>query len=410
MVMVDLFIALGYQVSVAHVNFQLRGEAADGDETFVRKACEQAKIPFYVNRLDAASYATEMGVSIQVAARELRYAWFAEIMKSNELDKLATAHHLNDNLETSLLHFIRGTGITGLAGIPQKTDRVIRPLLNFKREEILSYAKERELEWREDASNQEDKYDRNFIRLTILPLLKKINPGLEDTFQKTNERVLGAEYLFQQRLLELKAQYVHEKNDTTTIDKTIISAIDYPQVVLWELVKKFGFNYDQLIDAVEASDKVSGKKFFSKSHKLIIDRGSWIIGPLGDQIGEMIIMEGQLKADLNDETMRIQWLTNEPIDGNPWKALLNATELQFPLTWRKWRTGDFFYPLGMEHRKKVSDYLIDKKLSLIEKDKVTVLESNGDIVWLVGHRIDNRYRIHPETTKVIQFEVIPHFD
>ena len=410
MVMLDLFYTAGFNIGVAHCNFQLREDESDQDENFVQAVSNHLKIPFYAIRFDTNNYAAENGLSVQVAARKLRYKWFEELAQKYDYNLLATAHHLNDNLETTLLNLVRGTGIKGLKGIPQKVNRIIRPLLIFKSEELISHARERKLTWREDRSNSSDAYHRNFIRLNIIPQLKKLNPALEERFLKTNERILGAVEIFERGLHQLKKEFVIHSDGQVKIEKTILKVTDFPQVLMWELIKEYGFNYQQCVEAVAASAGTPGKQFVTIKYRLIIDRHCWIISPWTDQIEHIKIEQEDSMASLMNLNLNIGYQSSSELLRDPWVAQLDASGIKFPITWRKWRDGDYFVPLGMDHRKKVSDFLVDNKVSRADKDNVTVMESDGNVIWIPGHRIDNRYKVTDRTEQIIKFAITPHFD
>lgn len=410
MVMLDLFHTAGFNVGVAHCNFQLRGEESEQDEHFVQEVSNHLKIPFYAIRFDTNNYAAEHGLSVQVAARKLRYDWFEELAEKNGYNLLATAHHLNDNLETTLLHLVRGTGISGLKGIPQKINRIIRPLLKFTSEELISYARVRNLQWREDVSNLSDAYDRNFIRLNIIPQLKKLNPALEDGFLKSNERILGAVEIFEMGLHRLKKEFVRKIDGDIRIEKAILTVTNFPQVLVWELIKEYGFNYTQCKDAVLASEATPGKQFIAAGYKLTIDRDCWIISQWAEETGQVKIELKDSNACLGNLKLNIEHQVRGEILNDPWAAHLDAAAIKFPLTWRRWRDGDYFVPLGMNHRKKISDFLIDNKVSRADKERVTVLESDGNVIWVPGHRTDNRYKVTDHTQRIIKFSITPHFD
>jgi tRNA(Ile)-lysidine synthase len=410
MVMLHLFHDLGFKTGVAHCNFSLRGAESDADEIFVRSICHQLSIPFYSKHFDTKNYARENGVSTQMAARELRYRWFDELLVQQGFETVATAHHVNDTIETILLNLSRGTGWQGLTGIPMKTDKAIRPMLAFTREEIEKYARENSIAWREDLSNTTDDYQRNVIRHHIIPKLKELNPSLEKAFEQTVERLRGGSELMSRFLKLLRKQFVHQGTGQTTISKDLFTSIENKVPVLAELIKEFGFNYSQCADIVHSLHEQPGKQFISAGHMLIIDRANLIISAPSGDWNETSIESGQAEAWLGPWQLQI-----EHADGGGIKRALNETTIdahrvKFPLIWRKWAKGDTFFPLGMKGRKKVSDFLIDTKVSLIDKSAVTVLESAGEIVWLVGHRIDNRFKVTEKTGPVINFSVHPHIN
>ena len=404
MVMLNLFHQAGYSIAVAHCNFQLRGAESDGDEEFVEKQCIHLKVPFYSIQFDTNNYAWENSLSIQIAARQLRYAWFEELLEQEKLDKLATAHHLNDSLETVLLNLCKGTGVQGLAGIPLENRFIIRPMLFASRAEIEVFAAAEKIKWREDSSNLTDDYQRNFLRHHIIPLLKEINPSIEHTFSITLEKVRGGLELMSASQKELENSFVKTIDGKTFIKKEAFQSFHYAAPVLWELIKHFGFNIEQCEEIIQSIHSQSGKKFLTASCQLIIDRESLIIAPHQDSWGQTEIKTGQLQAMLGPWKLLIEEC--EPvIKTNRSEAILDVDRLHFPLLWRKWKAGDSFCPLGMEHHKKISDFLIDQKISVAEKDSVTVLESNGEIVWVAGYRVDNRFKITEHTKRAIAFQI-----
>lgn len=404
MVMLDLFHTAGYQVGVAHCNFQLRDSDSEKDEQFVEARCKSLNIPFYSKRFETNNYAAENKLSIQVAARELRYAWFEELCQAEHFDCIATAHHANDNLETTLLHLTRGTGISGVAGIPVRAGIVIRPLLGCTRDQLRAYAIQNKIEWREDRSNDTDDYDRNFIRHNILPQLRSLNPALDESMLQTQERLLGALSVFKLGLGELENKFVKKVGDRIIIYKALLESTPFPAVVLWELVKKFGFNFRQIQEVVEVEE--SGRQFIAGDYHLVVDRNEWIIYRPKTNDGEVWIEEADKSASFHDQQLRIETLSDHTIETDTHVAKLSKNTLRFPIVWRKWKEGDMFYPLGMNNRKKVSDFLIDCKVSIADKERVTVLESQGNIVWVVGYRIDNRHKITEDTDEVVRFTLL----
>lgn len=404
MVMLNLFHQAGYSIAVVHCNFQLRGEESDLDEAFVIGRCEHLQIPCYVKRFDTNNYAWENSLSIQIAARDLRYVWFDEILIKYKLDRLATAHHLNDSFETVLLNLCRGTGIEGLAGIPLENKSTIRPMLFATREEIESFAKVEKIVWREDSSNFTDDYLRNFLRHQIVPKLKEINPSLEHTFFSTLEKVRGGVELMNAAQRNLEENFFSREEGKILIRKETFQSFQYPASVLWEMIKQFGFNVEQCEEITQSIYGQSGKKFLTPSHQLIIDRESLIIAVVQNTWEQTEIKEGQMQSSLGP--WKLEMKTSEPIIRSAQaEAVLDLEQLHFPLRWRKWKAGDWFCPLGMEHHKKISDFLIDQKVSVADKDTVTVLESNGEIVWLAGHRVDNRFKITPQTKRAVTFRL-----
>jgi tRNA(Ile)-lysidine synthase len=405
-VLLDLFIKSGYRVGVAHANFHLRDAESDRDEAFVRQLGLASNLPVYVNHWDTNKYASENGLSTQMAARDLRYTWFRNLLDEQHYDFLATAHQLNDNFETTLFNLARGTGLDGLRGIPQMNGKIIRPLLTFTRKEIEEYARTHNLKWCEDSSNAGDEYQRNFIRHRVVPRLKEINPSLEETFAKTITRLNADGELAELGLDTLRQKYVTQKADEYTISKQLIRALQYPAPVLWELVKKFGFNLVQCEAIVVASSGQPGKVFLTPGFRLVIDRENMVLKEQRVHWGEVIIQENEKEASLGPLQMSLVPGKNVNVDNSdPSTAVLDTDKLSFPLLWRQWKAGDVFHPLGMMHRKKISDFLIDAKISGSHKNEITVLVTGGEVVWVVGHRIDERFKITKDTKSVLFFNV-----
>jgi len=409
MVMLHLFLEAGFRVSVAHCNFQLRGIESDGDENFVYHACQELKVPVVVERFDTETYAWENSLSTQMAARELRYAWFDFLLEENQYQFLATGHHFDDTIETVLLNWTRGSSLEGLAGIPVKNNRIIRPLLFATRAQVEKYATEKGIPWREDQSNLTDDYQRNFIRHQIVPKLKELNPSLEATLHDGLEKIQGDLEVIHFQTDEWKKQFLSIEGEKVTLSKRGFDAFQQSAHLLWRCIRDYGFNFEQTREVIQGLHGQSGKQFLTPSHKLVIDREHIIITPHVDFWNPITIASGQALASLGSWEMDIEKQNDVSRTNDALEAKLDAAKITFPLVWRKWKAGDVFYPLGMEHRKKVSDFLIDKKVSLSDKDVVTVLESNGEIVWVVGYRIDNRFKITPNTTSTILFSLRPYF-
>jgi len=405
MVMLHLFHKNGFNIAVAHVNFQLRGSESDGDEQLVKKICAQFSIPFFSKQVDTRSYALQHSLSTQMAARELRYAWFNELTHQHHFDFVATAHHVNDSIETVLLNFVRGSGMEGYDGIAVKNKNIIRPLLFAMRNEIEIYAQQNKIEWREDSSNASDDYSRNFIRHNVVPLLKEINPSLENSFQDAVEKILGASELGNLGLRTWEEKFKTEKENVIFFSKKGFENFENTAGLLWNLVKQYGFNIDQCKNIINALSGQSGKRFSSTDFELIVDREHLIISKHENELSEVLIEKNQLEAHLGKSILKITSLDKVELSDNNSIALLDADKIQFPLKWRKWKSGDYFFPLGMNHKKKLSDFFIDQKISVAEKETITVLESANEIVWVVGYRIDERFKILGTTKRVIQFSL-----
>ena len=407
MVMLHLMRQAGYRLGVAHCNFQLRSEASDADEDLVRRACLQNGIPFFSKRFDTLAYATERRISVQMAARDLRYAYFKELLDAEGYDLVATGHHYSDVIESVLLNVIRGTGIDGFRGIAPKKEKVIRPMLFATRRMIHLYALNEKIEWREDASNASDDYQRNFLRHQVIPRIEEMNPAFEEGFRQTQERLLGARDLMLQYLNTFRNLAVEVRNDRETlVDIRKVTESPSPAVLLWELIKDCGFNFGQCRKMVE--DHQPGKIFHSDSHQVLVDRTHYIVErKQASEFRTRTIAQGQSFAGETPFMLSIYEVPRKDFQLKMDSSLaqLDADRLQFPLVWRKWEAGDYFVPLGMFQEKKLSDFLIDLKVPFNSKADITVVQSGKDIVWVAGFRISERYKVTDETRRVLILEL-----
>jgi tRNA(Ile)-lysidine synthase len=402
MVMLDIFLKAGFSVGVAHCNFQLRGTDSDLDESFVRKRCG-SQIRFYTRKLDTSGYADRNKVSIQMAARELRYSFFEEVANSEGFDFIATAHQQNDALETSLMNFVKGTGIDGMTGIPVRSGRIIRPLLFATRKMIREYARANAIVWREDSSNDSDDYQRNFLRHQIVPLMEKMNPNLLETFSNTQERLKGAQEITKSFVLGLRNSSISKNG--FDIRKDLLLSTTSPAAILWEMIKEFGFNFESAKEIV--TEHQSGKVFHSASFTITVDRDMYLVREKVRQgVEEVHIRSGSAEVSNGSQKILVQEILNQDfkMDSSSAVAQLDSDKVQFPLRWRGWKSGDSFIPLGMRQRKKLSDFFIDLKIPLPEKERITVVESNGVIVWVVGFRIHDDYKITEKTERILVLE------
>ncbi|MDJ1466639.1 tRNA lysidine(34) synthetase TilS [Cytophagaceae bacterium DM2B3-1] len=407
-VMLHLFYKAKLNFAVAHCNFGLRGEESDADEQFVKKLAKKYKVPFYSEQFDTEAFALQEKVSIQMAARVLRYEWFEGICKDNGFSVIATAHHLNDTLETVLFNLTKGTGIAGLHGIQSKNGRIARPLLFANREEIYEYVVENQLAWREDSSNQSSHYHRNLIRNEVIPLLKTINPNLEHTIEHTVDRVLAVEKVFLAEVEKTRAVVMRQEGGVTYINFEKLQAEIEPVIKLHELLKPFHFTYTQVNDIWQTLGAESGKQFDSPSYRLIKDRTELVITAKGLQSYIPATIDADSTQFQNEViSLSIQKVSASgfKIPSSPKIAALDLATLKFPLKIRLWKQGDKFCPLGMKQKKKVSDFLIDEKVPVNIKERTYVLLSGEDIVWIVGMRIDDRFKLTKETTEVYQISL-----
>lgn len=393
---------------LAHCNFGLRGEESDADELFVKKLAKKFEVPVYVEHFQTQEFAGQEKISIQMAARSLRYDWFEKIRRQHGYDLIATAHHHNDAAESILLNLTKGTGIAGFHGIPAKVGRIIRPLLPLTKDDIYDFVTARQLSWREDSSNQNTKYQRNLIRQEVIPLLKKINPNLEQTLAVTIQKVQGVEAVFQAYVDQVRAQVCRQEDEALYLDLSPLRAATSLPVVLAEILKPYLFNYDTVLDIVAAFSSTSGKQFLSPTHLLVKDREQLVVTAreLG-AFGSYEIQEGQPLLEHPGLKLELRELPAEgyKIPRGRKTAALDYGLLQFPLKVRPWKEGDWFVPLGMNGKKKVSDFLISEKVPANLKSRVLVLTSDKSIVWILGYRPDNRFKVTDKTEKILEAEI-----
>jgi tRNA(Ile)-lysidine synthase len=407
-VLCDILQALKISFGLAHCNFGLRGEESDADEVFVRKLAKKYEVPIFVEHFSTQQYAGQEKISIQMAARALRYDWFEKIRSQQGYDLIATAHHHNDAAESILLNLTKGTGIAGFHGIPAKVGHLIRPLLSLTKDDIYAYVTERQLSWREDSSNENTKYQRNLVRQEVIPVLKKINPNLEQTLATTIQKVQGVEAIFQQYVQQVAAQVCRQEAEALYLDLGPLRAVTSLPVVLAEILKPYQFNYETVLDLVAAFSAISGKRFESATHVLVKDREQLVLTAkdLG-AYGSYEIQEGEALLEHPGLKLQLQQLPAEgyQIPRGRKTAALDYGLLQFPLKVRPWKEGDWFIPLGMSGKKKVSDFLISEKVPANLKPRVLVLTSDKSIVWVMGYRPDNRFRITDKTEKILEVEI-----
>ena len=407
-VLAHLLHKAGYAFDIAHCNFQLRGSEADEDTGFCKKFAEATHTAFHVAYFDTKTYASEHKLSTQMAARELRYNWFNDLINEFEFSYILTAHHANDNVETVLVNLIRGTGIKGLQGIPEKQNHIVRPLLYATKEEIRNYALENKLNYREDSSNVEVKYKRNFIRHHIIPELKKLNPSIEETFH-TSVQFFKQSAEIVSRFADLKFKEIcKEENDLFFIDIKLLLNEPQKETLLfeWLYFKGFKTKVIQQLSEVLVLDKNTGKQFSSATHQLVIDRKYCIVKALEKQ---NLITEYIIESVSDFERLPIK-LNFEIVEQPSFSSDKNEITIAypdnlFPLTLRHRKQGDKFKPFGMKGFKKLSDFFKDKKLSLFEKEEVWILENKESIIWVIGYRMDDRCKVTENTERIIKITV-----
>ncbi|MGV3706801.1 MAG: tRNA lysidine(34) synthetase TilS [Arcticibacter sp.] len=407
--MAHLFYAAGIQFGIAHCNFGLRGPESDGDEEFTRSLAGQLGVPFHTVRFNTKEHASAQQISIQMAARELRYSWFEEIRGEHGYQYIAVAQHKSDATETVLLNLIRGTGISGLHGILAKRDRIIRPLLFLSSEEISSIIADNGIDYREDSSNATVKYARNKIRHEVIPKMKELNKELDLTFEQNSRRFLQLETFLNHEVEKLRSQLFKPLSaDTWEISIESLAALHPRELLLFELFRPYHFSETTLQDLAGAWNNQSGKIFESRSHTLLIDRHLLILKTrTATETGHTLISDDTMCFSWKDNRFTCRYASAEGLkfSGDSKIAYLDADLLQFPLKLRLWNQGDYFHPLGMKGRKKISDFFISQKLSRFAKEDVGILENgNGDILWIVGYRSDNRYRVSKDTKNIFIIE------
>lgn len=386
-----ILLSLGYTCEAAHCNFRLRGEESDRDEYFVKQLCKQLHIPLHVTCFNTAQMAKRQRISIEMAARELRYAWFEKLRIEVKADVIAVAHHMDDSVETFLLNLLRGTGINGLRGIRPKNGHIVRPLLCLSRQDIINYLKEIAQPYVTDRTNLQDEYTRNKIRLNLIPLMEEINPSFKATIIKTATHLNEASKVYHKGIAE-GANRVCTPNG---ICITKLLQEPAPEALLFELLYPQGFNASQISDIFHSLHGQSGRIFISPQAQIIKDRN-------------FLLWKSHTEND-RKPVLKIEeyiYSPNFTIPKDKTIACIDADKITYPLTLRKWEQGDTFIPFGMKGKKKVSDYLTDHKFSLLQKEQQWVLCSGKDIVWLIGERSDNRFRIDEHTRKVLCIQII----
>ncbi|MFJ1472925.1 tRNA lysidine(34) synthetase TilS [Capnocytophaga cynodegmi] len=430
MVLATLFYQLNYDIILAHCNFQLRGEESDQDEIFVRNFGENLAVKTIVKRFDTSQFSAESKLNTQLSARKLRYDWFYEIASENQCDYIATAHHADDNLETFIINLSRGSGLDGLLGIPQKNGKIIRPMLLFSREEILEFAKQNSIHWREDSSNQTEKYVRNKIRHTIIPVLKEIHPTFLENFKETQHYLSQSSRFIEENIQKIKEQCFEEREYQTIIRLEPLRNVSDIDFVLHKLF--YPYNFRNISDLKKMLYAESGKQLFSPTHHLISGRDYLVLMKTSLKNKELesegiifLINENHfdkkdtiklsisdvrsylslemtiLKRDIN-HFFDLEQLKNE----NNEVAYFDYDTLQFPLMLRHKKEGDFFYPIGMQQKKKLSKFYIDEKYSLFDKDQQWLLCSQENIAWVIGKRMDNRFKVTNKTQRILKVSIL----
>ncbi|UXP30635.1 tRNA lysidine(34) synthetase TilS [Reichenbachiella agarivorans] len=401
-VLCHLLKGLGYNFSIAHCNFGLRGKESDLDQKLVEDLGSQLGVTVYVKKFETSEYAASQKISTQMAARDLRYAWFNELLANHELDLILTAHHANDLIETSIFNFSKGTGVAGLRGIQKKNGKLVRPLSFATKDDIIAYAQAQQLTWREDASNSCNKYHRNRIRHKIINQLKKINPSLESTYLHTQERLESLESLLTNTSKTIRNKYMVRKKNITTLNMTWFELEKGGLVILEDILRPYGFSLQQCQAIITSLYGLSGKQFFSQYWTLVVDRKKLIITHDEDHPSINLSLDADQEALTILDHRYVFHIQDMPVEiiKSPEYAFLDADKIEFPIQVRNWQEGDRFVPLGMKSQKKLSDFMIDEKIPVNLKERLLIFESNQNIIWIAGKRIDDRFKITDQTKKV----------
>ena len=408
MVMLSIFVRLGYNIGVAHCNFHLRGNESDEDTAMVVAECEKLGVRCHVNHFDTEAEMARTGDSMEMTARRLRYTWFNELCQSEGYKVIAVAHHTNDSIETFFINLLRGTGLRGLTGINRQFGKVVRPLLYTSRKDILEYAKQNHIPYREDSSNLSTKYLRNKIRLGLLPMLKEINPRFTALMRGNLYRLNDAQRFIDAGIDRIREVAVHSNNGIDTIEVAAIDAMYPLDFVIYELLNStYGFKGDVVEELCKALKRgVTDRRFYSRDYVAYIDRGNIMVAQIEDEDDcEVLVEREEMRSYCGNS---ILYYEHTDIDNvNEYRlpsnvALLDEAKLQYPLRLRRWREGDSFIPFGMAGRKKVGDYLTDQKVPIVERKRQFVLLSGEDIVWIVGRRTDERFRVGNNTENILK--------
>jgi tRNA(Ile)-lysidine synthase len=408
MAMAHLFLSCKIDFVVAHCNFQLRGDDALADEALVKNWCSENNIPFYVQRFDTKKESELLKAGIQETARKLRYDWFQQLATQHNFQFIATAHHANDTVETLLINLFKGTGINGLQGIPQQNGNIIRPLLFANREDINTYITENHIPYRDDLSNKEDKYLRNAVRLHIVPTIEKYFPNANKQLLESIHRFQQADALYNQAVTQKTKKLIEKRGNDFYIPVLKLQKVQPLEALCYELFKPFGFTGNQTPQLINLISASSGKQLFSATHRVIKDRNFLIITSLKTTEATFLSIENLPKTiETEGKIFQFSTITNtSDFTKTPDEACLDLTKITLPLTLRKWRQGDYFYPLGMGmKKKKLSRFFIDQKIPLHDKENIWVITAAQKILWVCGYRIDERFKLTEKSTAVLKIKM-----
>ncbi len=402
-VLLNLIVKSGFTCGIAHCNFSLRDEESEGDEQFVKSLASKYHLPLFSVKFDTKKYAKLHGISIQMAARELRYNWFEKTITENGFSYILTGHNLNDNIETFFINIIRGTGIAGITGMDTKSGNIIRPLLFATREQIHSYCIKEKIDYREDSSNAENKYIRNKIRNQIIPLIKEINQNFTTAITDNISKFKEIESIYLWAIQDFKHKNFELQDDIVIIQISAFNNLEPLNTFIFEIFKKFNFSHHQTIDIKNVIKAETGKHVDSDSYRILKDRERLIISPLHKEDTNKYLILKNKKTIFRPIRLSIKTFikgAEYKIQQNVFTATLDNDKLKYPLQIRKWKSGDYFFPFGMKQKKKLSDYFTDHKFSQIDKQNTWLITSENEIIWIVGHRADNRFRVTENTKKI----------
>ena len=407
-VLYHLLATLNFDISLAHCNFNLRGKESYLDEEFVKKLSQKTYNQIFTKLFDTEKYSKDNKLSTQIAARELRYTWFQELVEKHNFDYILTAHHADDNLETFLINLTRGTGLEGFTGIPKINGNIVRPLLPFSREEILKYAKENKIKWREDASNASTKYTRNKLRHQVIPVLKEINPSLLSSFEKTLENLQESQQILEDRIEEVSSEIIETKEAITKINIDKIQQLSNPKAYLYQLLKNHSFTeWNDVYDLLSAQ---SGKQVFSKTHRLLKDRDFLILSRKTavnlDKVESFFVINKDELEITNPIHLTFETVKQKSTE-NKQTIYVDKDLLKYPLIIRKWQNGEYLYPTKMQGKKKLSKFFKDDKFSLLEKENTWLLcNADNEIIWVINHRQDRRFSTTSSTRKTLKITTL----
>ena len=417
MVLLHALHSLNLEIPIAHMNFQLRGKDSDLDEQLVRDLAKSKDIEFFSKRVVLDPLMQKEGISVQMAARRTRYDWFEKIRLDQGYDYICVAHHADDQIETVLMNQIRGTGFKGLSGMAPVSDRVIRPLLNIRRSEVEAYAKLHQVPFRHDQSNDELKYDRNIVRHKVIPALTELNPGFGETYLRNITHWKESEALLSHEIRKWKKKIAELRGNDLYIFLNREKSLPFFNLILFEILRDHGFSSDQFEQARSLIHAESGKQIQSPTHRLLKDRSFFILSSLDHQLQvnhyleasteKLVLADGELQIQVKDHQ------SETPVD-DAFTATLDFEKIQYPLQVRHWRKGDYLYPLGLKKRnsdkigkKKVSDLFIDLKIPVHQKERTWIVQSGDKIVWVIGMRLDDRFKVTPKTKRVLRIQFNP---